>query len=196
MTTATAARGNIYAGDTQYSNSNVSPNGLVNTLYGEETNRMYRQSWGLTHNGIWDWGQSKFGVYYEKTNNTRMQEGSTGKVEGMINNTDYSTSRPESYRSSGELNIPVFWLFDQTLTLGAEWSRDELNDPASMQATSASGVQIGNVSGDASDRSTKNSATLTGIYLEDNIRARPERTSSRGSALTITMTSAVTGAPA
>lgn len=166
-------QGNIYAGDTQYSNSNVSPNGLVNTLYGEETNRMYRQSWGLTHNGIWDWGQSKFGVYYEKTHNTRMQEGSTGKVEGMINNTDYSTSRLESYRSSGELNIPVFWLVDQTLTLGAEWSRDELNDPASMQATSASGVQIGNVSGDASDRSTKNSATLTGIYLEDNIQARP-----------------------
>lgn len=42
-----------------------------------------------------------------------------------------------------------------------------------MQATSASGVQIGNVSGDASSRSTKNSATLTGIYLEDNIEARP-----------------------
>lgn len=165
-------QGNIYAGDTQYSNSNVSPNDLVSSLYGDETNRMYRQTWGLTHNGIWDWGQSKFGVYYEKTNNTRMQEGSTGKVEGMINNTDYATSRLESYRSSGELNIPLFWLVDQTLTLGAEWNRDELNDPASMQATSASGVQIGTVSGDASSRSTKNSATLTGIYLEDNIEAR------------------------
>ena len=166
-------QGNIYAGDTQYSNGNVSPDGLVSSLYGDETNRMYRQSWGLTHNGIWDWGQSKFGVYYEKTNNTRMQEGSTGRVEGMINNTEYATSRLESYRSSGELNIPVFWLVDQTLTLGAEWNRDELNDPASMQATSASGVQIGNVSGDASSRSTKNSATLTGIYLEDNIEAHP-----------------------
>ncbi len=70
-TTATAAEGNIYAGDTQYSNSNVSPDGLVSSLYGHETNRMYRQSYGITHNGIWDWGQSKFGVYYEKTNNTR-----------------------------------------------------------------------------------------------------------------------------
>lgn len=59
-------RGNIYAGDTQYSNSNVSPDGLVSSLYGHETNRMYRQSYGITHNGIWDWGQSKFGVYYEK----------------------------------------------------------------------------------------------------------------------------------
>ena len=74
--------GNIYASDTQYSNSNVSPDGLVSSLYGHETNRMYRQSYGITHNGIWDWGQSKFGVYYEKTNNTRPEEGSTGKVEG------------------------------------------------------------------------------------------------------------------
>jgi outer membrane receptor for ferrienterochelin and colicin len=45
---------------------------------------MYRQSWGLTHNGIWDWGQSKLAFNYEKTNNTRLAEGSTGKVEGMI----------------------------------------------------------------------------------------------------------------
>lgn len=38
----------------------------VDTLYGQETNRLYRQTWGLTYNGIWDWGQSKAGVYYEK----------------------------------------------------------------------------------------------------------------------------------
>ncbi|MCP5743434.1 TonB-dependent siderophore receptor, partial [Klebsiella pneumoniae] len=87
----------------QYSNSNVSPDGLVSSLYGHETNRMYRQSYGITHNGIWDWGQSKFGVYYEKTNNTRLEEGSTGKVEGMINSDKYDTSRLESYRSTGEL---------------------------------------------------------------------------------------------
>ena len=98
-------QGNIYAGDTQYSNSNVSPEGLVSSLYGHETNRMYRQSYGITHNGIWDWGQSKFGVYYEKTNNTRLEEGSTGKVEGMINSDKYDTSRLESYRSTGELNM-------------------------------------------------------------------------------------------
>ena len=166
-------QGNIYAGDTQYSNSNVSPNGLVDSLYGDETNRMYRQSWGLTHNGIWDWGQSKLAFNYEKTNNTRLAEGSTGKVEGMINSDEYNTSRLESYRASGELSVPLFWLVDQTLTLGAEWNRDELNDPASMQATNNAGVVIGGVSGDASDRSSKNSADLTGIYLEDNIEAHP-----------------------
>ena len=46
----------------------------MDSLYGHETNRLYRQSWGLTYNGLWDWGQSKAGVYYEKTNNTRLQE--------------------------------------------------------------------------------------------------------------------------
>ena len=166
-------QGNIYAGDTQYSNSNVSPDGLVESLYGDETNRMYRQSWGLTHNGIWDWGQSKIALTYEKTNNTRLGEGSTGKVEGMINSDDYNTSRLQSYRASGELNVPLYWLVDQTLTLGAEWNRDELNDPASMQATDNSGVTIGGVSGDATNRSSKNSADLTGLWLEDNIEARP-----------------------
>lgn len=75
-------RGNIYAGDTQYSNSNVSPDGLVSSLYGHETNRMYRQSYGITHNGIWDWGQSKFGVYYEKTNNTRPKKALRAKLRG------------------------------------------------------------------------------------------------------------------
>lgn len=103
---AYSRQGNIYAGDTQYSNGNLSPDGLVSELYGHETNRLYRQSWGLTYNGIWDWGQSKAGVYYEKTNNTRLQEGSTGRVEGMINSNEYATSRLESWRSTGELNLP------------------------------------------------------------------------------------------
>ncbi|ADU71884.1 TonB-dependent siderophore receptor [Pantoea sp. At-9b] len=164
-------QGNIYAGDTQYSNGNISPDGLVESLYGDETNRMYRQSYGLTYNGIWDWGTSKLNFNYEKTNNTRLQEGSTGRVEGMINSNDYATSRLESYRAGGEINFPVELLVDQTVTLGAEWNRDELNDPASMTATDASGVIIDGVSGNPSSRSSKNSATISSLYFEDNIAA-------------------------
>lgn len=164
-------QGNIYAGDTQYSNSNVSPGGLIKTLYGDETNRMYRQNYGITYNGIWDWGTSKLNFNYEKTNNTRLDEGSTGKVEGMINSDDYSTSRLESYRAGGEVNFPLQLLVDQTVTLGAEWNRDELNDPASMTATDSTGVTVGNVSGSASDRSSKNSSTISSLYFEDNIAA-------------------------
>lgn len=32
-------QGNIYAGDTQYSNGNLSPGDLVSSLYGDETNK-------------------------------------------------------------------------------------------------------------------------------------------------------------
>lgn len=164
-------QGNIYAGDTQNSNSNASTDGLVESLYGDETNRMYRQSYGIAHNGIWDWGTSKLNLNYEKTNNTRLQEGTAGRTEGMINSDTYATSRLESYRAGGEINFPLQLLVDQTVTLGAEWNRDELNDPASMLAASASGVNLPGSSGDPSQRSSKNSATISSLFFEDNIAA-------------------------
>lgn len=166
-------QGNIYAGDTQYSNSNASPNNLVESLYGQETNRLYRQTYGITHNGIWDWGQSRVGVYYEKTNNTRLQEGSTGRVEGMINGDEFQTSRLENVRTSGEITLPLNLWLEQTVTLGAEWNREQLNDPASMQVTDATGITIGGISGDPAGRSAKNSAELSALYFEDNIEATP-----------------------
>ncbi|MDY0928000.1 MULTISPECIES: TonB-dependent siderophore receptor [unclassified Enterobacter] len=164
-------QGNIYAGDTQNSNSNASTDGLVESLYGDETNRMYRQSYGIAHNGIWDWGTSKLNFNYEKTNNTRLQEGTAGRTEGMINSDTYATSRLESYRAGGEINFPLQLLVDQTVTLGAEWNRDELNDPASMLASNASGVNLPGSSGDPSQRSSKNSATISSLFFEDNIAA-------------------------
>ncbi|WP_343550651.1 TonB-dependent siderophore receptor [Pantoea sp.] len=164
-------QGNIYAGDTQNSNSNASTDGLVESLYGDETNRLYRQTYGITHNGIWDWGTSKLNFNYEKTNNTRLQEGTAGRTEGMINSETYATSRLESYRAGGEINFPLQLLVDQTVTLGAEWNRDELNDPASMLSASATGVNLPGSSGDPSERSSKNSASLSSFYFEDNIAA-------------------------
>jgi len=164
-------QGNIYAGDTQYSNGNLSPNGLVSSLYGEETNRMYRQNYGLTWNGIWDWGQSKAGVYYEKTNNTRLQEGSTGRVEGMINSDTFDTSRLETWRGTGEISLPLTLWVPNMLTLGAEWESEKLDDPASMSATSAADGVINGISGDPAGRSSKNSAETSAFYIEDNIEA-------------------------
>ncbi|HBV89621.1 MAG TPA: TonB-dependent siderophore receptor, partial [Pantoea sp.] len=123
-------QGNIYAGDTQYSNG--AGNKLIESLDGSETNRLYRQTWGLSHNGIWDWGQSKLTFNYEKTNNTRLNEGTAGAGEGRINSSTFSTSRFESYRAGGEVSFPLELLREQTVTLGAEWNRDELNDPNSM----------------------------------------------------------------
>lgn len=74
-------QGNIYAGDTQNSTSNAVTKSLAQS--GRETNRLYRQNYGLTHNGIWDWGQSRTG-FYEKTDNTRMNEGSPAAARGVL----------------------------------------------------------------------------------------------------------------
>lgn len=164
-------QGNIYAGDTQNSNSNASAGGLVESLYGDETNRLYRQTYGIAHNGIWDWGTSKLSFNYEKTNNTRLKEGTAGRTEGMINTDEYATSRLESYRAGGEINFPLQLLVDQTVTLGAEWNRDELNDPASMLSATSTDTDIGGISGDPAQRNSKNSATISSLYFEDNIAA-------------------------
>ncbi|AUX92564.1 TonB-dependent siderophore receptor [Mixta gaviniae] len=166
-------QGNIYAGDTQYSNSNVSPGDRIASLYGHETNRMYRQSYGITHNGIWEWGQSKLGFWYEKTNNTRLGEGAGGKVEGMINSDKYLTSRLKNYRATGEIVMPLDLLVEQNVTLGAEWNREELNDPASMAMVDAGNIDVGGVSGNPAQRSSKNSADLSAFYIEDNIEPLP-----------------------
>ncbi|MGQ5289378.1 TonB-dependent siderophore receptor [Pectobacterium actinidiae] len=176
-------QGNIYTGDTQFSldssslGSNV-PESLAQR--GAETNRLYRQNYAITHNGIWDWGQSKLGFSYDKTNNTRMQEGFTGRTEGAIAaDGDYKTSRLKNYRLNGELNIPLDFWVEQTLTLGAEWNREQLNDPASTgyRPTDRSGnitdPTIGGISAEPSQRSSKNSAELSALYFEDNIEVVP-----------------------
>lgn len=166
---AYSRQGNIYAGDTQYSNSNLST--LVPELYGSETNRMYRQAYSIIHNGIWDWGQSKLTLSYEDTHNTRLAEGSTGKVEGMISSDTYNTSRYKTWRINNEFTIPFTLWVDNTLTLGMEWNKEQLNDPASMQETDATGIEINGVSGDPAQRSSKNSQELSAVYLEDTIDA-------------------------
>ena len=108
----------------------------------------------------------------KKTNNTRLEEGSTGKVEGMINSDKYDTSRLESYRSTGELNIPFFWLVEQTLTVGAEWNRDELNDPASMQATNVTGEVINGVPGTLLSAIAKTAPTSPASILRTILKPR------------------------
>ncbi|MBJ7222660.1 MULTISPECIES: TonB-dependent siderophore receptor [unclassified Brenneria] len=172
---AYSRQGNIYAGDVQYSNHDSLPAGqtdIVENMYGQETNRLYRQTYGVTHNGIWDWGQTRTGFYYEKTNNTRLGEGYAGRTEGAPNSTEYDTSRLDSYRANFEANVPFHWLADQTATLGAEWNRDKLNDPAAT-GYSATDTDIGGISGNPDGRSSKNSATLSALYFEDNIEAAP-----------------------
>jgi len=159
-------QGNIYAGDTQYSNGKAA---LPSSLVGRETNRMYRQNFNLIHDGIWDWGQTKTILSIENTKNSRMNEGLTGGIEGSINSTKFSDSHYRTYRGSEEVNIPFHLGVENNLSLGAEWNREELHDPASYTTNVNNDVSINGVSGKASERSSKNSQSLSAAYIEDNI---------------------------
>ncbi|VEA75516.1 outer membrane receptor FepA [Salmonella enterica subsp. arizonae] len=59
-------------------------------------------------------------------------------------------------------------LFEQTLTVGAEWNRDELSDPSSTSLT-VKDYNIGGISGSAANRSSKNKSEISALYVEDNI---------------------------
>ena len=165
-------QGNIYAGDTQYSNGRTT---LPQSLVGQETNRMYRQNYSLTHNGIWDWGQSKTILSYERTKNSRMNEGLTGGIDGTITNTQFSDSNYKTWRASQEFTVPFTLWLDNTLTAGFEWDREALNDPAAT-STNVDVTTVGGVSGNSALRSSKNSQQLTAIYLEDTIDVLPGTT--------------------
>lgn len=135
-------QGNIYAGDAQ--NNNMTQTN-AQLLYKSETNRMYRQSYAVTHNGDWDWGTSKFVAQFDRTTNSRLNEALMGGPEGRITSpTDdsriqtlapygYVTSVLKTSRLAFESNIPFSLVVPNVVTLGAEFSHDSLDDLASMR---------------------------------------------------------------
>lgn len=156
-------QGNIYTGDTQNSATpidNTIPN-LARS--GRETNRMYRQNYALTYDGFWDFGETKLTFQYDKTNNTRFNEGLTGRVEGAISSDlTFTTSRLKNYYLNGEAIIPIDKPIFQSLTFGFEWARQELEDPSSTSQADLLGLSTKN------SRSSADSNT-TSLYVEDNI---------------------------
>lgn len=162
---AYSRQGNIYAGDRAVSTTG-SPllEGLANG--GTETNTMERKTISLTHRGQFDFGTSRLLFQYEDTDNTRMNEGLAGGVEGSINNTDRSTSRLKNYYSTGEVNVPFLLGYEQVVTAGFEIRREELNDPHSMSQSMGGGVIPGLPTG---DRDPNSSANNFALFVEDNI---------------------------
>lgn len=169
-------QGNIYAGERAQDH----PSTVDNTtgLIGRETNTMYRQTASVTHRGDWEFGTSKVGLTYENSRNRRLPEGLAGGPETGINGSKKSTSEYESYRLNGELNLPLELVFDQVLTIGAEYTRDELNDPYSnSQGTSSNGVDLDLQS---EGRSGKADADNYALFIEDNIELTPDWTLTPG----------------
>lgn len=128
-------QGNIYTADTQ----NTNRNDEVMRHLGDETNRLYRQNYSLTHRGDWNSDTSTLSyIQYERTRNSRLVEGLAGGTEGAFND-------PNRVNDGGMGDIDMRTLtahtelsrrftlgsVEQMGTLGLEWVEQKLNDPVS-----------------------------------------------------------------
>ncbi len=156
-------QGNLYAGDTQNTNSST----LTKSYYGKETNVIYRQTLALKYTGTWDNGVTTNNyIQFEKTRNKRLEEGLSGGVEGMFSSdTGFSTITLNDTNLHSDVNIPFDLWVNQTLTLGADMNHQTMKDPTSNTLTASSAISGVSSSG----RSQNSSADVYGVYTEDNI---------------------------
>lgn len=172
-------QGNIYNGDTQNSNPPAPDkvalyNGLVNSK--AETARLYRSAFSLTHDGAWEWGDTKNVISYERTVNSHLPEGLAGGPEGSYTGLDFVQSRLKNLRFSSEANIPFKLGVDNVLTVGAEFTDSKLDDPTSNSQSLTDTIpgkpprKVVNIfSGVSEHRSGKTSQRNWAAYVEDNI---------------------------
>src|SRR5690606_19098616 len=99
LETGLSRQGNLFAGDTM----NNASNDYTDSLYGKETNAMYRQNVGLTHRGDYSWGTSRATLSYDYTRNSRQQEGLAGGPEGAPQDLGRDTARLRGLRAAGEI---------------------------------------------------------------------------------------------
>ncbi|KNC08659.1 outer membrane receptor protein [Klebsiella sp. RIT-PI-d] len=157
---------NLYAGDTQNTNTNA----LVKKNYGKETNRLYRQTYSLTWNGGWDSGITTSNwAQYEHTRNSRTPEGLAGGTEGIFDpnaTQKFADIDLSDVLLHSEINLPFEWLVNQNLTLGSEWNQQRMKDMTSNGQT----FMGGDIPGYAStDRSPYSKAEIFSLFTEDNI---------------------------
>lgn len=173
-------QGNIYAGDFLLDQQSRYPEDFeaIAALAGQETNRQYRRTYSVTHRGEYDFGESTSYLQYETTSNTRMVEGSTGSVEGLITADDisYGTIDLENVAAKTEWIVPLT-LFGkaQKLTIGAEFRGEWMDDRYSTLIASSITTLDGStnplgIADDAADRPSKTNQQTYAIYLEDNIQ--------------------------
>ena len=161
-------QGNIYNGDTQNSNPRSA---LVNSLADSkaETARLYRSAFSLTHDGAWEWGDTKNVISYERTVNSHLPEGLAGGPEGSYTGLDFVQSRLKNLRFSSEANIPFKLGVDNVLTVGAEFTDSKLDDPASNTQGFKDQGKTDAFNGISAMRGGKASQRNWAAYVEDNI---------------------------
>ena len=161
-------QGNIYNGDTQNSNPRSA---LVNSLADSkaETARLYRSAYSLTHDGAWEWGDTKNVISYERTVNSHLPEGLAGGPEGSYTGLDFVQSRLKNLRFSSEANIPFKLGVENVLTVGAEFTDSKLDDPASNSQGFKDQGKTDAFNGISATRGGKASQRNWAAYVEDNI---------------------------
>lgn len=156
-------QGNLYAGDTQNTNSND----LVKENYGKETNRLYRNTYSVTWNGAWDNGVTTSNwAQYERTRNSRKGEGLAGGTEGIFNSNQFTDIDLADVMLHSEVSIPFDYLVNQNLTLGSEWNQQRMKDNASNTQALSGGEIPGYYS---TGRSPYSQAEIFSLFAENNM---------------------------
>ena len=164
LDTTYSRQGNRYNGDGP---NNVQTD-YTQSLYGKETRRVYRQSFALTHEGIWDWGDSKLVAQYDKTTNSHCSEALSGGPEGLCQDLGskditYKDSTLTTKRLTGEIHFPFTLGVSHVLTMGAEYQHDKLDDPDGLRRIPLPGAVY-----PAPANHTPSLSSWAG-YVEDNI---------------------------
>ncbi|MDU7129051.1 MAG: siderophore enterobactin receptor FepA [Escherichia coli] len=128
----------------------------------------------LTWNGGWDNGVTTSNwVQYEHTRNSRIPEGLAGGTEGKFNEKatqDFVDIDLDDVMLHSEVNLPIDFLVNQTLTLGTEWNQQRMKDLSSntqaLTGTNTGGA-IDGVS--ATDRSPYSKAEIFSLFAENNM---------------------------
>lgn len=170
--TGYSRQGNIYTNDSM---NNVGAAFVATNRtpwIGRETNKLYRQTFALTHRGDWDFGTTLSYLQYEDTRNRRLQEGLSGAGEGSFTGAGlFGTTELKNTTVHTEVNLPISGFMEQVLTVGAEWVEQRMDDPFSnVQSTDEAGSLPDVGSG---NRSTESSARIASLFIEDNIEVRP-----------------------
>ena len=165
---------NRWAGDSLFQSVNEN---LLDELEGETTNKMQRYGAAITHRGEYDDASSNSFVEYTRTINERLGEGSAGGGEGQIVIPDHGEDFEWVEATYDTLNAKSEWdiYFDRhTLTAGAEFRGEKLDNPVVSDMTFEDGFEFDDVETDPDKRDPTSDAYLVGAYLEDNYEITPD----------------------
>ena len=165
-------QGNIYAGDAQLgARLDGTPDTEIETLAeeGAETSVMKRITAAATHNGSYEWADTKSYLQYEHTNNRRLTEGLNGGGEGSINSTsDYDTAKLDAVTAKTEATMERLLLNrNASVTLGGELRYERLD----LSDYTLRGLEFdyGDTNADADDNDPISSQLNIGLFAESNI---------------------------